>query len=231
MPTERLDKRVAHLARMTRTEAARAIRRGRVTVDGHPVREPATHVRDESVALDGAPLHAPPHLALFHKPLGTQSTVGDPHGRTSLADDARELLALGLHPVGRLDADTDGLLPFSAVGALTQHLLHPRHAVEKVYVATVEGTPSADLARILAAGVQTSLGTHTAEVRDMNGDQVTLTVTEGKHRMVRRILANSGFPVVALRRIAFGALTLGDLPPGAWREPTPAERAWADNLL
>lgn len=226
----RLDKQVAHLARLTRKEATRAIRRGRVAVDGVPQRDPGAHVTG-ALTLDGAPLTAPPRLAVLHKPVGVQSTVGDPRGRVSLSDIAGELLALGLHPVGRLDADTSGLLPFAADGALTQRLLHPRHAVEKVYRAQVEGRPDDALAERLAAGVQTALGTHTADLRAVDGDTITLAVTEGKHRMVRRVLANVGHPVVALHRVAFGALSLGDLPEGAWRPATDEEQAWADRLV
>jgi 23S rRNA pseudouridine2605 synthase len=166
-------------------------------------------------------------LALFHKPVGVQSTVGDPYGRPSLSTVASDLLDLGLHPVGRLDAATDGLLLFARDGAITQHLLHPKRAVPRVYVATVSPAPDpAALAERLAAGVATSEGTFTAELRACDGDRVTLAVTEGRHRMVRRMLANAGHPVVALRRIAFGAFELGDLAPGAWREPTEEERAW-----
>ena len=176
--------------------------------------------------LDGQPLHAPPELAVLYKPLGVVSTVSDPHGRPCLAEVADELLALGLHPVGRLDRDTDGLLPFSRHGAWTQHLLHPRHRVAKRYRARVEGEPTEALLAALARGVTTSEGTHTAEVHLLEGDLIELSVTEGKHRMVRRMLANAGFPVLELRRLAFGPLVLDDLTPGAWRPATASELAW-----
>jgi 16S rRNA U516 pseudouridylate synthase RsuA-like enzyme len=101
-----------------------------------------------------------------------------------------------------------------------------------VYVATVSPAPDpATLDATLAAGVRTSEGTFVAELRACDGDRVTLAVTEGRHRMVRRMLANAGHPVVALRRIAFGAFELGDLAPGAWREPHVEERAWLDTRL
>lgn len=186
------------------------------------VRDPGARV-DGTVALDGTPLGAPPRLAVFHKPVGVQSTVGDPRGRISLAEVAAPLLALGLHPVGRLDADTSGLLPFSGDGRITQRLLHPRHGVEKVYVALVEGVPGAGLVQRLATGVETALGVHTARVLAIDGHRVELAVTEGKHRMVRRMLANCGHPVTALHRVAMGPLRLGDLAPGASRPATDAE--------
>ena len=161
-----------------------------------------------------------------------QSTVGDPRGRPSLTTVAGDLLHAGLHPVGRLDAETDGLLLFARDGAVTQHLLHPKRGIPRVYVATVSPPPeSALLTARLAAGVATSEGTFVAELRGCDGDRVTLAVTEGRHRMVRRMLANAGHPVTALRRIAFGAFELGDLPPGAWREPTNAECRWLEKSM
>ncbi len=171
-------------------------------------------------------------LALFHKPVGVQSTVGDPWGRRSLSTVAEELLSAGLHPVGRLDAETDGLLLFARDGRVTQHLLHPKRAIPRVYVATVTPAPDPSaLTATLAAGAPTSEGTFTAELRACDGDRVTLAVTEGRHRMVRRMLANAGHPVVALRRIAFGPFELGELAPRAWREPHYAERAWLEARL
>jgi len=161
-----------------------------------------------------------------------QSTVGDPYGRPSLTTVAGDLLDAGLHPVGRLDAETDGLLLFARDGAVTQHLLHPKRAVPRVYVATVSPPPDpVALAARFAAGVSTSEGTFTADLRACDGDRVTLAVTEGRHRMVRRMLANAGHPVTKLRRIAFGAFELGDLPPGAWREPNDGERAWLEQNM
>ncbi|MCB9695110.1 MAG: hypothetical protein H6736_25170, partial [Alphaproteobacteria bacterium] len=84
-------------------------------------------------------------------------------------------------------------------------------------VATVEGTPPDDLGARLAAGVSTALGEHVAELLGVEGQEVTLAVQEGKHRMVRRMLANLGLPVVRLLRVRFGDVELADLPPGAYR--------------
>jgi len=177
-----------------------------------------------------------------------------------------------LHPVGRLDYDTTGLLLFSSSGPLTQTLLHPKHAVEKEYVATVTGTVNADKLRAtLAAGVVTGEGVHTANLLNVSHFEkeqvapylqaiqadlpaeynqtdlksrgyldvldatelttVTVTVKEGKHRMVRRILANAGHPVVSLHRARLGEIELGDLPVGGIRELTEPELRWARKLL
>lgn len=166
-----------------------------------------------------------PRVALLHKPLGVHSTVGDPYGRPNLATAARDLIAMGLHPVGRLDAETDGLLLFSSEGALTQHLLHPKRAIPRTYLAATDPPPSESLPERLAAGIRTAEGTFRAEVLAIEGDTVTLTVREGKHRMVRRMLANAGHPVIALRRLRFGPFVLGDLAAGAWRPATEEELA------
>lgn len=208
------------------------VRSGRVTVDGHPSRDPGLEVgAARTVAVDGVALTPPPTLAVLHKPAGVQCTVGDPMGRTNLETVAAELLELGLHPAGRLDADTSGLLPFARDGALTQRLLHPRHGVRKVYEAWVEGEPPPELAAVLAAGVRTADGVYTGELQEREGARLVLAVTEGKHRMVRRMLANAGSPVLRLRRLAFGALELGQLEPGAWRAATAEELAWAEDLV
>lgn len=199
-------------------------------MEGVVVRDPGARV-EGALCLDGTALIAPPTLVVFYKPVGVQCTVGDPRGRTSLAEVAGDVLVAGLHPVGRLDADSEGLLPFAAMGALTQRLLHPRHGVEKVYIAQVDGRPSEDLAAVLARGVETADGVYTGRVQAIEGDRVTVSVTEGKHRMVRRMLANAGFPVLGLRRVSFGALSLGDLAPGAWRPATAEELRWAREIV
>jgi 23S rRNA pseudouridine2605 synthase len=220
---------LAQRAGLSRREATRYILQGRVEVDGQICLDPARPVsEDAALVLDDRPLQRPPRMALLHKPIGVHSTVGDPQGRPSLEGMARELLEMGLHPVGRLDADTDGLLLFSGDGALTQRLLHPRRAIPRTYRATVEPSPDPSLSERLASGVRTADGVFCAQVLALQGDTVTLTVTEGKHRMVRRMLANAGHPVLALRRLQFGPFVLGDLAPGQWRPATPEELSALD---
>ena len=223
----RLERWVATHGGVSRKQATALIKKGRVQVGGEVSRDPRHDVDgSHEVRLEGVLLSAPPLAVVFHKPLGVVSTLQDPWGRRCLADVAADLVAQGLHPVGRLDAETDGLLPFSSDGTLTQRLLHPRHGVEKVYRARVEGRPTEGLITALAAGVATAEGVHVAEVRRLEGDVVEVAVTEGKHRMVRRMLANAGFPVLELRRLSFGQLDLGELPAGAWRELDVSELAW-----
>ncbi len=217
MATVRLDKRLVGLGVGSRTEVARLVRRGRVQVAGVVVRRPDTAVDEDAVlAVDGEVLVAPPEVVAWHKPVGVLTSTADAWGRSDLSSAVPELLGWGLHPVGRLDKDTSGLLLFSRDGGLTQGLLHPRRAVPRRYRATVEAVPD-DLEALLAAGVTTAEGTFTAEDVAIDGVAVSLTVREGKHRMVRRMLANAGAPVVGLHRLAYGPVSLDSLDVGQWR--------------
>ncbi len=230
MPRQRLDKYLAHASGLPRKRARTVIRQGRVHVDGVVIRDVAHSIDEETVALDGEDLGSRIEVAVFHKATGTHCTVGDPIGRRSLTEAAHELLDLGLHPVGRLDADTSGLLVFARDGQLTQRLLHPRHKVYKTYRATVEGVISPGLVERMAEGVETAHGIHPARVDAIDGQIVTLSITLGKHRIVRRMLANAGHPVTDLHRIRLGGFSLDDLEEETWREATEAEIEWAEQL-
>jgi len=172
--------------------------------------------------------------------------MGDPIGRPNLEDTLPPRLAKLFHPVGRLDADTTGLLLFSIDGQLTQRLLHPSGNVQREYLATVElegegegGKGKFDEAKLretLKEGVETADGTYPAELlgvleatRKEEGEEeeeekedgvekdllvLRVGVAEGKHRMVRRLLANAGYPVVGLHRVRYGRVELGDLVEG-----------------
>jgi 23S rRNA pseudouridine2605 synthase len=214
----RLDRRLVELGLGSRSEVTLLARRGRVTVDGDVVRDGATHVGPAAViSVDGVEVDDPPTLVAWHKPVGVLSTLGDPWGRAHLGTAVPTEAGTGWHPVGRLDLDTSGLLLLSRDGALTQHLLHPRRAIEREYLATVEPAPGPDLAARLAAGVETAAGTFPAELRAVDGAVIRLVVREGKHRMVRRILANVGHPVVALHRVRYGVVTVDGLAEGEVR--------------
>ncbi len=230
--TLRLDRRLHELGAGTRSEVGRLIRRGHVEVDGELKRDPAHHVTPTAqITLDGATLDPIPRILAYNKPIGLLVTADDPWGRPTVSQHLPERIAQSLHPVGRLDADTTGLLLLSSDGALTQRLTHPRHQIEKEYRATVETEPNADVSALLAAGVRTAEGVHTATVLRIEGHEICLTVTEGKHRMVRRMLANIGLPVLALHRERIGAIGLATLPAGETRELTHEENAWLDGLL
>jgi 23S rRNA pseudouridine2605 synthase len=229
---KRLDRLLSERFGLARAEAARLIRQGRVEVDGLVQQDGARkHPEQAQIGLNGELRGPAPRFAIFHKPVDVQCTVGDPWGRANLEEVAGALLAMELHPVGRLDADTSGLLLFSAEGAVTHRLLHPRHEVEKIYLAEVEADPPADLAARLASGVATAEGHHVGRLVEAQGRSLRLGVTEGKHRMVRRMLANLGLPVLRLHREAMGPLQLGELRPGAWRLLSDSELSWLMNLV
>lgn len=223
----RLAKYLAHAGIASRRAAEEIVRSGRVTVGGEVVTDPARDVSDASgVAVDGKAVEGAEERVVWavHKPLGVVSTARDTHGRptvVSLVDspDAR------LYPVGRLDADTTGLILLTNDGDLANALTHPRYEVPKTYVATVEPMPVRESAlRRLREGVVLDDGrTSPARVRQIRPGELELTIHEGRKRQVRRMIEAVGHRVTALRRERFGPLTLGGMGPGKVRRLTPAE--------
>jgi 23S rRNA pseudouridine2605 synthase len=223
----RLAKHLAHAGVASRRAAEAMIAAGRVTVDGETVTDPARAViGGEAIAVDGAPLGRAPRRVVYavHKPAGVVSTAHDPHGRPTVVDLVPDAGAR-LYPVGRLDADTSGLILLTNDGALANHLTHPRYEVAKTYRAKVGNPPVSERAlRALRAGVALDDGpTAPARARRLRPDVLELTIREGRKRQVRRMCEAVGHPVLALRRVAFGPLALGDLAPGAHRRLSAAE--------
>jgi len=218
----------AYLARTgvaSRRGADELIKTGRVRVNG--VRgELNTFVEQGDVVdLDGR-LLVPQELAyvLLHKPSGVVTTARDPHGRPTVVGLVRH--EARVLPVGRLDADTTGVLLLTNDGDLAHRLAHPRYEVDKVYEAEVEGKPSDKALAALAAGVELDDGpTAPARVRRLAPSVVELAIHEGRKHQVKRMLEAIGHPVRRLHRSRYGGLTVGDLEPGAWRELTPGEVA------
>jgi 23S rRNA pseudouridine2605 synthase len=179
--------------------------------------------RGDRVEVDGRPV-AKQDLAyvLLHKPAGVVTTAHDPRGRPTVVELVpREPRIV---PVGRLDADTTGALLLTNDGELAHRLAHPRYEVAKVYVAEVEGEPSAAALRALAEGVELEDGrTAPAEARRRSPSEIELTLHEGRKHQVKRMCAAVGHPVRSLHRRAYAGLTLEGIGPGEWRELTPAE--------
>jgi 23S rRNA pseudouridine2605 synthase len=224
----RLAKHLAHAGVASRRAAERLIEQGRVSVDGAVVTDPARDVSGaEAIAVDGAPLGAPPpgrRVIALHKPAGVVSTARDTHGRRTVVD-LVPTAGARLYPVGRLDADTTGLILLTDDGDLAHRLTHPRFEVPKTYRARVARPPVREPAlRALREGVELDDGrTAPAGVRRLEPDLLELTLREGRKRQVKRMCEAVGHPVLELQRVAFGPLRLGDLEPGAHRELTPAE--------
>lgn len=224
----RLAKYLAHAGVASRRASERLIADGRVTVDGVPVTDPATAITSQAVAVDGraVTVGADREVWMVHKPDGVVSTAADTHGRpvvTALVPGTRRL-----YPVGRLDRSSTGLLLLTDDGDLANRLIHPRYGVPKTYVATVRGRPSQQALQRLREGVQLDDGpTAPAQVRETGRGRDTATLEivlrEGRKRQVRRMCDAVGHPVLALQRVAFGPLRLGDLAPGAARLLTGAE--------
>jgi 23S rRNA pseudouridine2605 synthase len=221
----RLAKYLAHAGVASRRAAERLIADGRVTVDGDVVTDPARDVAARhDVRFDGRPVRAEPHAVyLLNKPAGVVSTAHDPQGRPTVVQLVPSVQRL--YPVGRLDADTTGLILLTNDGELAHKLTHPSFEVPRTYRAHVRHPPVKEPAlRALREGVELDDGpTAPAKVRRLTADRLELTIHEGRKRQVRRMCEAVGHPVRALERVAFGPLRLGALEPGEHRRLTPAE--------
>jgi 23S rRNA pseudouridine2605 synthase len=221
----RLAKYLAHAGIASRRASEGLIEEGRVTVAGAVIRDPATDVdADSGVAVDGQPVAAEPReVHVLYKPAGVVSTASDTHGRPTVTDLVPS--ARRLYPVGRLDADTTGLILLTNDGELANRLTHPRYGVPKTYRANVRPKPvKAHAIAKLRDGVELEDGrTSPANVRQPKPGVLEITISEGRKRQVRRMIESVGHHVEQLERIAFGPLRLKGLQPGAHRRLTPAE--------
>jgi 23S rRNA pseudouridine2605 synthase len=211
----------AYLARAgvaSRRKADDLIRAGRVRVNGATGQLNTVVGGRDLVEVDGArvQLQGLAHV-LLNKPAGVVTTASDPQGRRTVVD----LVASEprVVPVGRLDADTTGALLLTNDGDLAHRLAHPRYGVPKVYVAEVEGVPSAAALERLRAGVALDDGpTAPAEVRRLGRDRLELTLHEGRKHQVKRMCEAVGHPVRRLHRARYAGLGVDGLRPGEWRE-------------
>jgi 23S rRNA pseudouridine2605 synthase len=196
-----------------------------VGVDGQVVTDPALDVDESSrVEVDGRPVAPEPReVWVLNKPAGVVSTARDTHGRPTVVSLVRS--DRRLYPVGRLDADTTGLLLLTNDGELAERLMHPRYGVEKVYRVRVEPRRVAEGAlRALREGVELDDGlTSPARVRRLGGGEIEIGVREGRKRQVRRMFDAVGHRVSSLERVAFGPLRLGGLEPGESRRLSASE--------
>ena len=228
----RLAKFLAHAGVASRRSAEQMIAAGRVSIGGAVVTDPARDVDPASgVTVDGEPI-APEErqVVVLNKPAGVVSTAKDTHRRPTVV--AMVESANRLYPVGRLDAETTGLILLTNDGELADRLTHPRYGVEKGYHARVAPAPVSerDLRR-LREGIELEDGrTAPASVRQLEPGRLEIWLGEGRKRQVRRMCEAIGHRVVELERFAFGPLRLDRLtadgerlPPGGWRELTAAE--------
>jgi 23S rRNA pseudouridine2605 synthase len=219
----RLQKAISAAGLMSRRAAEQLIGAGRVTIDGRVAIlgdrvDPATAV----VAIDGNQIPIAPGLVsyLLYKPPGVVSTASDPQGRETVVDlvpaEPR------VWPVGRLDADSEGLILLSNDGTLTNLVTHPRHGIGKTYQVLFEGNPGSAAIRRLVEGVDLDDGPAraiSARIIDRSRGLVLVEMVmgEGRNREIRRMGAAIGCPVARLVRIAIGPLSDRSLRPGRWR--------------
>ncbi len=223
----RLVKFLAHAGVASRRGAEEIIRAGRVSIAGKTVTDPARDVDvDSGVAVDGKFLQGPEERMVFvvNKPSGVLSTAADPYERRTVVDLVPSRGAR-LYPVGRLDADSTGLILVTNDGDLAQRLTHPSFEVPRTYRATVRPVPVSERAlRTLREGVELDDGrTAPARVRQLKPGVLELTIHEGRNHQVKRMCEAVGHRVNTLQRIRFGALRLDDLPEGGYRRLKAAE--------
>lgn len=230
----RLQKVLSQAGVASRRVAERMIRDGRIEVDGRIVTEQGTRVDPEvsEIRVDGVRVRFDDtlvHLAI-NKPKGMHSTMSDDRGRPCVGDlvEHRVRGNKKLFHVGRLDADTEGLLLLTNDGELAHRLMHPSYEIQKTYLATVLGTMPRGVGKKLRDGVELDDGP--ARVDDFavvdavpGKTLVRVTLHEGRKRIVRRMLAEVGYPVQELVRTDLGAVTLGDQRPGSIRVLTSKE--------
>lgn len=204
---------------------------GRVTVGGEVVRDPARDVGEgDEVRVDGSLVGAEPReVWAVNKPAGVVSTAREPGSRTAVVElvDSRARL----YPVGRLDADSTGLLLLTNDGALANRLTHPRYEVRKAYRVELRRPPAEGDLRRLASGVQLDDGpTAPAELRRLGEREIEIVLREGRNRQVRRMAEAIGNDVVALTRVRFGPIELVNLSKGQSRRLSEDEVAslWED---
>jgi 23S rRNA pseudouridine2605 synthase len=227
----RLAKFLAHGGVASRRRAEEVIAAGRVTVGGEVVTDPARDVGEgDDVRVDGTPVGAEAReVWAVNKPVGVISTAREPGERPAVVELVDS--AARLYPVGRLDADSSGLLLLSNDGELANRLTHPRYEVPKTYRARLRRAPGERELERLRSGVELEDGpTAPAEVRRVGEREIEVVLREGRNRQLRRMVEAVGNRVTALRRVGFGSLRLGGLAEGGARRLSDEEIAalWKD---
>ena len=229
--TDRIQKILSARGLCSRRQAEEWIKQGRVSCNGQTCQLGQTADPDvDEIAVDGKPL--PPQdnyvYIMLHKPKGYVTTLSDEKGRKNAAQLVTDC-GVRVYPVGRLDMDSEGLLLFTNDGEFANRIMHPKHEINKVYLATVKGFSSDSCDRLLRP---MSLDGHRLQkplVKVINQEaggiaELLITIHEGRNRQVRRMCAIAGMQVKKLVRIAEGPLELGDLREGFWRYLTDQEK-------
>ncbi len=228
---ERLQKVIAHAGIASRRKAEKLIADGKVTVNGEVVTELGTKVsRNDDVEVNGVPIDKEePVYYLLYKPRGVISSVSDDKGRKVVTDYLPEVTER-IFPIGRLDYDTSGLILLTNDGDFANLLMHPKHEVDKVYIAKTKGVPTREQLQQLKRGMKVDgdyLKAVHAKVQSTDSRKNTAIVQiilhEGKNRQVRRMFEAIGFPVDKLKRERYGSLDLRGMNAGDYRPLKPHE--------
>lgn len=231
----RLQKYLADAQVASRRKAEEMIAEGRVRVNGELVTTQGTKVEDgDEVTVDGAIVKPADKKVYFmlHKPDGYVTTAKDQFDRPAVLDliDSE----YRIYPVGRLDYDTSGLLLLTNDGELTYRLTHPKHNIDKTYIALVEGTPTPQEIKDFESGLEIEdYKTAPAKLKILKKARYTtlkITIHEGRNRQVRKMCSAIGHEVKRLKRVATGRLQLGDLEKGKYRPLTDDEIKYLKTL-
>ena len=227
----RLQKYIAECGVASRRAAERLIAEGRISVNGNVIDFMGFTVdpQRDTVELDGNIIKAETkkYYIMLNKPKNYVTTVSDEFDRPTVMELVRDINAR-IYPVGRLDFDTSGLLIMTNDGDFANTVAHPSHAVNKAYIARIDKPLSDQQLTVLRNGVELEDGKASpAKAENIKsakyGFEVKITIHEGRNRQVRRMLDAVGAEVFGLKRISVGALTLGNLPEGKWRQLSAAE--------
>ena len=223
--TERIQKIISARGVASRRAAEQMIVEGRISINGRIATLGQTADPDaDEILVDGKPIPTGtgPVYIMLHKPRGFVTTLSDEQGRRTAA----ELVAdcgVRVYPVGRLDLSSEGLLLFTNDGSFADQMMHPKHQVDKTYLAWVLDCSEETLRRLRQPIELDGYRISPPKVRMAKPGLLEITIHEGRNRQVRRMCEKAGMHVTRLRRIREGTLSLGDLAPGKWRYLTEAE--------
>jgi 23S rRNA pseudouridine2605 synthase len=236
----RLQKYIAMCGVASRRAAEEMIREGKVKVNGNRITEQGVKVEigADKVMVSGKEIKPvnKDYYIMLNKPAGYVTTVKDQFDRPTVIDLLGEEITARVFPVGRLDYETEGLLIMTNDGDFTYKVTHPKHNIDKTYIAVIKGGISIKGLAMLRQGVKLDDGfvTSPAQVEMLNADNghtvIKITIHEGKNRQVRRMFEAVGCKVVELQRISIGKVELGNLPLGRWRYLTSHEISYLKNL-
>lgn len=226
---ERLQKILSARGVASRRASEQMIADGRVTCNGTVCQVgDSADTENDVILVDGKPLPSTTEYRyiMLHKPRGYVTTMSDEKGRQDVSSLVTDC-GCRVYPVGRLDMDSEGLLIFTNDGAFANHLMHPRHTVQKVYMVWVRGYSASGFEKLALPVELDGYRIQPPElhlVRE-NGDRALLRITihEGRNRQIRRMCELAGMQVQRLKRIQEGSLALGSLPLGKWRDLTDTE--------